>query len=432
MNYAFLPDLSALAILIVVLLLMRRRHPHEQADIWILGLLITLVESSAHIFYSKTGMPARTLHVIVLNCYLIAGVVFTWDSRNHPISSKLRLLYLFLNGLPLLAVTTLYGLHIYKPFPYEVAVSAGIVVAAASSVYFHRTWFVTTVHIGGWLAIGFLAHQGMYRQTVYWSLCGVYAVAAFKYKNRLPSQSTGRLAILTGFFTWSLCLFVHPFIVHYRGYADIASHVWNMQKALITIGMILVMLEEQVSSNQWLALHDHLTGLPNRRSFENHLQNALSRCRRPNHSVALLVLDLDGFKQINDSLGHQAGDQILCGVTKNLLAHLPASATIARVGGDEFTVIFPEITDTAALDRISGEIRSIVEKPILLNDMPFTMSASLGIAIYPQDTEDITSLFLIADQRMYAFKRSPGLSDNVSRLTITYDPQVVPVTQDPA
>src|SRR5665213_1404178 len=135
MNYAFLPDLSALAILIVILLLMRRRHPHEQADIWILGLLITLVESCAHIFYSKNGMPDKILHIVVLDCYLIAGVVFTWDSRRHPLSSKVRLVYLALNSLPLLAIDTLYGMHIYKPAPYYPAIAAGLLIAAASSLY---------------------------------------------------------------------------------------------------------------------------------------------------------------------------------------------------------------------------------------------------------------------------------------------------------
>jgi diguanylate cyclase (GGDEF)-like protein len=407
MNYAFLPDLSALAILIVILLIMRRRHPHEQADIWILGLLITLVESSAHIFYSRTGMPDRILHVIVLDCYLLAGVVFTWDARRHPLSVRIRLLYLTVNTLPLLAVDTLYGMHVYKPVPYYPAIVAGLVIAGISSLYLRRTLFVTALHLGGWLAIGFLVSHGQYRQAVYWSLCGVYAVAARKYRQRLPHNSTGRLAILTGFAIWSLCFFVHPFIVTYRGYADIASHVWNMQKTLITIGMILVMLEEQVSSNQWLALHDHLTGLPNRRSFEVHLSAALSHCRRANDHLALLILDLDGFKKINDTLGHQAGDQILRGVAKNLREDLPACNILARLGGDEFTLIAPDIKDVHVLDQLLNTVETSVQRPILIDQEPFIMTASLGIAIYPDDAEDAARLISIADQRMYTLKQKP-------------------------
>lgn len=414
MNYAFLPDLSALAILIVILLLMRRRHPHEQADIWLLGLLITLVESCAHIFYAKDGMPDRILHVIVLDCYLFAGVVFTWDSRKHPVASRLRLIYLAVNTLPLLAVNTLYGLHIYKPVPYFPAIVAGILIAIASSLYLHRTRFVTAVHLFGWLAIGALVYYGEYRQAVYWSLCGVYAIAGGKYLHRLPRHSTGRLAILVGFFTWALCFFVHPFIVHYRTYADIASHVWNMQKTLITIGMILVMLEEQVSSNQWLALHDHLTGLPNRRSFEDHLKAALAHCRRANDHLALLILDLNGFKKINDTLGHQAGDQILCSVANNLREDLPIRNILARLGGDEFTLIAPDIKDVHALDQLLDTIQSSVQRPILIDGKTFTMSTSLGIAIYPDDAEDATKLLSIADQRMYALKQKPAMLSQIN------------------
>lgn len=414
MNYNFLPDLSALAVLIVILLLMRRRHPHEQADIWILGLLITLVESCAHIFYSKIGLPDRALHVIVLDCYLLAGVVFTWDARRHPLSVKVRLIYLALNTVPLLAVNTLYGLHIYKPAPYFPALAAGILIAGASSLYLRRTWLVTTIHLCGWLAIGYLIRHGDYRQAVYWSLAGVYAIAALKYQRRLPAHSTGRLAILTGFFTWSLCFFVHPFIVTYRAYSDIASHVWNMQKTLITIGMILVMLEEQVSTSQWLALHDHLTGLPNRRSFEGHLNTALAHCRRANDHLALLILDLDGFKKVNDSLGHQAGDQILCGVANNLREDLPVCNTLARLGGDEFTLIAPDIKDEHALDQLLAIIQSSLQRPILLEGQAFTMTASLGIAIYPDDADDATRLLSIADQRMYSLKPKPSIRNQTT------------------
>lgn len=407
MNYAFLPDLSALTILIVILLMMRRRHPQDQADIWILGLVITLVESCAHIFYAKSGLPSRILHITVLDCYLLAGVVFTWDTRRHPTSARTRLAYLILNTLPLLALNTLYGLHINRPAPYYPAIAAGLIIAGASSLYLRRTLFVTALHLGAWLGIAFLINHGEYRQAVYWSLCGVYAVATRKYQQRLPRQSTGRLAILTGFGIWSLCFFVHPFIVTYRNFADIASHVWNMQKTLITIGMILVMLEEQISSNQWLALHDHLTGLPNRRSFENHLSTALAHCRRAKDRLALLILDLDGFKKINDTLGHQAGDQILCGVAKNLRQDLPLCNILARLGGDEFTLIAPDMNDDNLLDQLLTTIECSVQKPILVDGQSFSMTASFGLAIYPDDAEEGARLLSIADQRMYALKQKP-------------------------
>jgi hypothetical protein len=80
MNYAFLPDLSALTILVIILFLLHRRHPQEQADIWLFGLFFTLLEAVAHTFYAPFGVPAKVLHVTVLDCYLLAGLIFTWGS----------------------------------------------------------------------------------------------------------------------------------------------------------------------------------------------------------------------------------------------------------------------------------------------------------------------------------------------------------------
>src|SRR6202041_168301 len=109
MNYSFLPDLLALAILIVILLLLRRRHPQGRADIWLLGLFFTLVEAAAHTFYPQNQIPPKGLPLIVMDCYLLAGVVFIWASGGYPFSRNAQLLYLALNSLPLLAITTLYG-----------------------------------------------------------------------------------------------------------------------------------------------------------------------------------------------------------------------------------------------------------------------------------------------------------------------------------
>src|SRR5579862_2298086 len=125
MNFSFLPDLLALAILIVILLLLRRRHPQGRADVWLLGLFFTLVEAVAHTFYPQNSLPPRGLHLIVMDCYLAAGVVFVWASGGYPFSRNPELMYLALNTLPLVAVTTLYGLHIYSPVAFFPSIAAG-------------------------------------------------------------------------------------------------------------------------------------------------------------------------------------------------------------------------------------------------------------------------------------------------------------------
>ena len=407
MNYSFLPDLLALTILIVILLLLRRRHPQGRADIWLLGLFFTLVEAVAHTFYPLQGPPPKLLHVIVMDCYMLGGVVFVWASGGYSLSSRKELLYLGLNSLALFGITTLYGLHVYSTVAFFACIAAGMVIGVASSLYLRHDWQFAVLHVCGWLAMGYVIHEANYRNAAYWGLCCLYTIAAVNFQRRLAHYSTGKLAIVTGFTIWALCLLLHPWIVQYRAYADIASHVWNMQKSLISIGMILVMLEEQVSSNEWLALHDELTGLPNRRLFSDRLSVAIERADRMRSRLALLILDLNGFKMINDTLGHQAGDQVLREVSTHLRKSVRASDTLARLGGDEFIVVATELGIDQQADQLLSSVRVALDRPILVEGRSMVVSASIGMAIYPDDANDSIRLLRVADQRMYASKQMP-------------------------
>jgi diguanylate cyclase (GGDEF)-like protein len=250
---------------------------------------------------------------------------------------------------------------------------------------------------------------------VYWSLACVYLIAAINFYRRLAPGSTGRVAIVTGFSIWSLCFLLHPWIIdEYPRYADIASHVWNMQKSLISIGMILVMLEEQVHSNQWLALHDELTGLPNRRLFAARLTSAIEQTDRRGNSLALVVLDLNDFKKINDTLGHVAGDQVLREVGSVLRKSIRASDTVARLGGDEFIIVAGDMAGESAIERFTDSLRCALERPMVINDQPMLVGASFGYAMYPRDASDATKLLRLADQRMYGLKRRPVHSAQIA------------------
>jgi len=407
MNYAFLPDLSALTILMVILLLLRHRHSEQRADAWLLGLFITWVEAVAHTFYAPQGMPPSVLHVTVLSCYLLAGLVFIFAARDQRLSRHSRLLYLSLNGLPLLVLTTTYGLNLRVSHAYIPAVVLGLLIGPVSSIVLRRNWRYAALSVLAWASIGMLVSQGRFRQAVYWTLAGVYAIAALNFQQRLEARSTGRLAIVTGFSIWALFFILHPWIVTHAAYTDIASHVWNMQKSLISIGMILVMLEEQAAKSQWLALHDDLTGLPNRRMFSSNLNKAIEHSDRRKTSLALVVLDLNGFKKINDSLGHMVGDQVLREVSTTLRKNVRAYDTVARLGGDEFIIVATDMADDSAAQRFADSIRHAIEQPIVINGQSMMITASLGIAIYPDDAKDEAKLLRLADQRMYLLKKRP-------------------------
>jgi diguanylate cyclase (GGDEF)-like protein len=194
---------------------------------------------------------------------------------------------------------------------------------------------------------------------------------------------------------------------HFAARADIASHVWNMQKSLISIGMILIMLEEQVTNNEWLALHDELTGLPNRRLFAARLTSAVEQCERSKTSLALVVLDLNDFKHINDSLGHVAGDTVLREVSSILRKSIRATDTVARLGGDEFIIVVTDMPNASAVERFTDSIRSAIERPMTIHDKSMVVGASFGFAMYPNDAKDATKLLRLADQRMYVLKKRP-------------------------
>jgi diguanylate cyclase (GGDEF)-like protein/PAS domain S-box-containing protein len=161
------------------------------------------------------------------------------------------------------------------------------------------------------------------------------------------------------------------------------------------------------------ALHDGLTGLANRTLFGEHLLHALSSAKRTNTSLAVLVMDLDGFKQVNDTLGHDQGDNLLKQVGNRLVAALRETDTIARLGGDEFAILPGEPTDLAAAATIAWKIQQTCATEFKLNDEHIHVPASLGIALYPEHGTTMDELLRRADAAMYVAKRS-GIGHAVS------------------
>lgn len=155
---------------------------------------------------------------------------------------------------------------------------------------------------------------------------------------------------------------------------------------------------------QHLAYHDALTGLPNRQLFVDRLEIALAHAGRRAQSLAVLFIDLDHFKVINDSLGHTVGDQVLREVAQRLRATLRAEDTVARLGGDEFTALLVEVGDPDALLRLAHKIRRVVKQPLTLEGRELNLSASIGVGLYPHDGESAEQLLRSADLAMYRAK----------------------------
>lgn len=170
---------------------------------------------------------------------------------------------------------------------------------------------------------------------------------------------------------------------------------------------VATMTERKQADEQlrYLAHHDALTGLTNRSLFHDRLEHALKSARRNHSRLALLYLDLNEFKSINDTWGHEAGDEVLREVARRLLSGTRQTDTIGRMGGDEFTAILTDIpASPMVIETAIGKIRDILSAPMDISGQTFRITASIGVALYPEDGDTAQQLLIKADANMYLNK----------------------------
>jgi diguanylate cyclase (GGDEF)-like protein/PAS domain S-box-containing protein len=186
-------------------------------------------------------------------------------------------------------------------------------------------------------------------------------------------------------------------------------------------------LQSQAALNEYQALHDGLTGLANRTLFRDRIEQAIKARRTAATQAAVLVMDLDGFKEINDSLGHAAGDDLLVELARRLESALRRSDTVARLGGDEFGILLPDAEVPADVLLAVERIQAAILEPIMLHGLSLSLEASIGVALCPDDGRDVESLLRCADGAMYhakeeksgwAFYDSDCVQRDTARLTL--------------
>jgi len=167
----------------------------------------------------------------------------------------------------------------------------------------------------------------------------------------------------------------------------------------------------EVSLRNWrLANFDHLTGLPNRNLLFEHLRKSLQQARRQRRMLALLLVDLDGFKKVNDTFGHDMGDELLRQIAERLRQCIRATDTAARLGGDEFTIVLTDLEQAEAAEAVARKLVARLAEPVLQGEMTATVTASVGIALYhpewPANLDMGMALLRRADAAMYEAKRA--------------------------
>ena len=154
------------------------------------------------------------------------------------------------------------------------------------------------------------------------------------------------------------------------------------------------------------AAYDELTGLPNRRLLADRLRQTLARAERGRQAFAILLIDVNGFKGINDTLGHAAGDRLLCVIGERLAACVRANDTVCRYGGDEFVVLLPDVESTAALAAVRAKIGAGMAQPVELAGRKLAVTLAIGAARYPGHGAGIDELLAAADRAMYRDKKA--------------------------
>jgi diguanylate cyclase (GGDEF)-like protein len=225
---------------------------------------------------------------------------------------------------------------------------------------------------------------------------------------------------------WSIAVFIAPLAF--------ARQMFTRTQSLQVATEELAMRQRE---NEYQALHDALTDLPNRVMFQQKLRETIAGQAETSSIVAVMLIDLDHFKEINDTLGHHVGDLVLQQIGPRLASALRAEDMLARLGGDEFGLVLPDLDDEATATRVAERMLTELERPIAVDALQLDVSGSIGIALFPTHSRDVETLLRRADVAMYAAKESgsgyeaytPSL-DNNSPGRLTFISQVRPAIEN--
>ncbi len=412
---ANIPDTVAMPVMVGFLLSLRSRHPKLDTKTWLVALGFIFL---SQVTWVVTGHPEMQQTLILVG-ELLAGVAFSAYRGSGGSFREFDLWYMALNSLALIGIESLYGMGLTRRSLYFAMLAMGLVVLALTTWWRRQDrvracWGATAL-----LLLAVPVSMGWYDCAAYWLLAAVYAHAGWNFNARLPAKSVGKLAIMTSMVVLAGCYVTHPWVLHHEEYGALAQELWRMQKFFVSVGMLLVLVENQSARNQFLAMHDQLTGIPNRRMLDVSLKAEIEWAQRSGNKLTLVMIDLNGFKQVNDTHGHLAGDHVLHEVARRLRAHLRATELVARMGGDEFVIVTRSAVSDDSVRAMETLLRKWIREPIDWDGKRLWIDGSMGSAKFPEDvarwSDDVAqdpaeklagALLRIADMRMYAQKPS--------------------------
>jgi diguanylate cyclase len=409
LNLAPLPDLLALTILVFVFWSILRRRAGGKLQAWLLGWIFILLHFAAQIFGGRPGALQTSVFAVSAVMLELAGAAFIFAAGGAFYSARMR-------GIAAagLIATLLYILIDFLTAPAALWYYAAIALLFISGLAAlfrdadtrpgeRHTYALLALLLSGMLFVAVYRKQQDYGLDCIYFV--IYILAGVEYWRKFPQRTTGSLTAVIGFVAWALVFPISACIMAFRPDAHINDSVWNLPKYIVAIGILLTLLEEQIDHTHHLALHDPLTGLPNRRLLQDRLTKAIERAERNGARVAVLLIDLDHFKQINDTYGHPVGDEVLRIVATRLQMRIRKADTIARAGGDEFMVVVSDLLQPHGATVLAAKLAADLNEPIVLGTVRLPVGASIGMGIYPDDAHTVEELCARADANMYQQKR---------------------------
>jgi diguanylate cyclase len=409
MNFNVLPSLVALAILVAVFEAILRQGAAERLQLWLTAWILVLIHFIAQFVGTGHGLWNHVATAISLGSLELATISFLISMSPRATTARRQILLGTILGVPALVYTTAAVWRVAAHSLYYVVV----IVALTTTSVMARNWYRDASSYLFGLLSGFV----LFSCVLVWMiasnhadlgvniiLAGLNFVVAVLYWRHFQRATAGVLTTVFGFLAWGMAFPILMFLHRYSPSTVIESETWNLPKYFVAVGMILTLLEDQIRRNEYLAYHDALTGLPNRRLLEDRLERAVAHAARAGEKVAVLLIDLDRFKEVNDTFGHRIGDLALKQVVLRLSSRMRSSDTLARSGGDEFTVV-SNVSDEHGADILMSALESALAVPLKIEGQLIQTGLSIGLALYPDHGHSPDELHAAADKAMYFAKR---------------------------
>ena len=408
-DLSYLPHIFALSVFIAAFRpLVRRVGAH--VNLWFLGWAFLLAHYIAELFATFPHGWGLAAHLIALWGLDLCGLAFVVAAATTSIY-RIDPVVTVEMGVPILLQAALATFGVRQPALLLAASGLFLVPGVHMLVarrYRHRPIVVLNAAFAVFGLILLPMSIANPTMVANGALSLLFLSAAYLYFLSTPRVTRGVVAAVAGLAGWGLTYPLNAVMVRFFPDVHPARALLELPQYLIIAGIILTLLEEHVLRTERMAMHDPLTDLPNRRLFEERLVATMEEARLSRTTIACLVIDVDNFKTINDTLGHSAGDQLLRALSVRLSWHMSPRDILARTGGDEFTALLAGVTDEHHLRFIASAMMSAASVPIMIDGRSVDVRISVGIALSPDHADDVESLRRAADEAMYSAKRRGG------------------------